>query len=753
MTAFSEYGRAGWKLCDIARGHKSPLYDDWQKQGQDIESKAGIEALDGLDGAGLLHAFSGTCALDIDQLDVARPWLAERGVDVDALLNDPLAVQITSGRANRAKLIYRMKRPMRTFKPKASGIELRCATADGVRSMQDVLPPTIHPETNKPYRWKFNDPLIDDWSALPPIPANLLHLWRELTANDPTISSPTQRATPLDTPVEKIRRAIYLWIETKKKNVADYEDWIEVGQRLNDKTGGAEEGLDLWDEWSASDKSMRDDGTPRYKGRDNLLVHWLSFGKSGGHQRTMDAAINMLPAEAEEFPIIEQAAETAQPDTATQTEDKKAAKLKRKEAIAALEKQLIYVVNAERYFDTVRHRIIQSDAGIKHLFTSMMPRKAGGERMNPVTVLMNSATKKVVTAVAFHPGEGVVFREGDEEYANRYRNRLPAPLEPTKAEATRIEWLFNRIDDDSYRSWLMQLYAHVVQHPGTKIRSAPLIWSETEGNGKTTLMKMIPALLVEPRYSKEVTYDALMGQFNDYMLEGWHINLTEFRAGTRNERSTIKQKIKWMIAETEINVRAMYNPGSTLPNRCFVTASSNEEDAAMLDNEDRRWGVHELHATQMSEAETEYIYDQFLLTPRAAAVLRWYFLHYPITDFSPHAKAPMTEAKKEMVDASMPPDKEALVHAFEQQNAPLDRDIVITSEVMTWVHKHTPMRPSANRIGKLLTKKPFNGKAIEFRNGPRKYRGVIIRNVKKWDGGIGKEIMDHITGNDEDLTQ
>jgi hypothetical protein len=740
---FREYVDHGWAICAIPRGKKGPDYDGWPTK------PIPADAAEGLDGAGLLHALSGTCCLDIDQLDTARAWLAERGVDVDALLKAPDAVRISSGTPNRGKLLYRMKRPMRTFKPKASGIELRCASATGT-SMQDVLPGSVHPSGRK-YEWLFNDPLLDDWSSLPPIPTNLLQLWRELTANDPSIQSPQLRATPLDTPVEKVRKAIYLWIETQKKNVADYDDWIEVGQRLNDQTGGAEEGLDLWDEWSATDKSLRDDGTPRYKGRDNLLVHWTSFGKSGGAQRTMAAALNMLPAEADEFPIIEPTTEQP-PDTATQAEDKKKEKLKRKEAVAALEKRLVFVEDAERYFDTQRHRIVLSENGVKHLFTSMMPRRSSGERMNPIAVLMDSATKTVVKAVAFHPGQGVIFKDGDEHYANRYWNRQPTPLEPTKAEVDRIEWLFNRIDDEAYRSWLMQFYAHVVQHPGTKIRSAPLIWSETEGNGKTTLMKAVPALLVESRYSKEVTYDALMGQFNDYMLEGWHINLTEFRAGTRNERSTIKQKIKWMIAETEINVRAMYTPGITLPNRCFVTASSNEEDAAQVDNEDRRWAIHELHAPSMTEAQTEYIYDQFLLTPRAAAVLRWYFQHYPITDFSPHAKAPMTRAKKEMIEASMPADKEWLVYSWEQQSDPLDRDVVITNEVMSYLHKHTHTKPSANRIGKLLTKKPFNGNAIQFRVEARNYRAVVLRNFQKWSSAQGKDILDHIRGNDQDLT-
>lgn len=748
MGLFTEYAEHGWKLCGISRGQKAPTYDDWQVAGKDIAAREGVEAVEGLEGAGLLHAFSGTCALDIDNMKLARPWLAERGVDVDALLEAEDAIQITSGRPGRAKLLYRLRKPMRTFKPKESGVELRCATANGL-SVQDVLPPTIHPDTNKPYAWKFNDPLIDDWRNLPPLPSVLLTLWRSLQAEVPTNDQQRARIKDREGPsVEKIKAANDIFIRTTGKDVTNYDDWLEIGMRLNDQTGGAQEGFDIWNEWSATDESLRRNGQPRYAGRDNLMMHWLSFGKTGGAQRTMEPAFNMLPATAEDFPI-EPAPDTQPPKEEAPSESTRA---KRKAAVQALEKQLVYVINAERYFDTTRHRVINSDAGIRHLFTSQMPRGKSGDRLDPVKVLMNSATKTIVDSVAFHPGEGVLFKDGEDKYANRYRNRLPAPLEPTAEELERIEWIFNRIDDEAYRSWIMQLYAHVVQFPGVKIRSAPLIWSEIEGNGKTTIVKQVPALLVEPRYSKEVTYDALNGQFNDYMLEGWHINLTEFTSGSRGERTAIGQKIKWMIADTEINVRGMYSPGVTLPNRSVVTSSSNESTAAQISNEDRRWGVHELKAARMTDAEVEYIYDEFLLLPRAAAVLRHYFLNYPITDFVASAKAIETEAKREMVDASMPADKELLVHAFEQYAEPLERDVVITSELAAYMRRHCTVKSSANRLGGLLTKKPFNGRAIEFRAGPKKYRGVIIRNVDTWFGRPGKEIMAHIVGDDEDLT-
>ena len=128
---FEDYAKHGWKLCAIDQGKKAPTYKGWNI------TPIPSDAVGALHGVGLLHALSQTCALDIDNMNAARPWLAERGIDVDALLEADEAVQITSGRPGRAKLLYRMKRPLRTFKPPGSGLELRCATGEG-HSVQDV---------------------------------------------------------------------------------------------------------------------------------------------------------------------------------------------------------------------------------------------------------------------------------------------------------------------------------------------------------------------------------------------------------------------------------------------------------------------------------------------------------------------------------------------------------------------------------------------------------------------------------------
>lgn len=710
---------AGWSLCAIEHGGKAPKYKGWNTAPMPGES---IEALE--QGAGLLHALSGTAALDIDSLDAARTWWAQRGVDLDALRSDPAAVHISSGRPGRDKLLYKLAKPMRTVKPKGCGFELRCATAGG-ESVQDVLPPSIHYITKKPYEW------VGDWRNLPNIPADVYRVWKELVASEPVHEVVNE--APVAAPTDLVRKAVEGFITSRKLDMDVYDNWIELGLRIHKQTQGAASGLMLWNEFSKR-------GKEKYKGLDDLKTHWLSFDAKG--TLGLETAIREVPATAEEFPVEAEDAEstTAEADKISQRDRLQAAK-------DMLEKRLVYIADSERYFDTLRHRVFATDSAIEHTFTHQMPKRRGVP-ISPVKLLKESGTKQVVDRLGFHPGVGTIFKEFGDTYANKYRPRIPEPLAPTAEELEKIDWLFGRIDDVPYREWLLRFYGHVVQRPGVKIKSAPLIWSDTQGNGKTTLVRMIPALLVGQQYSREVNSGVLNSDFNDFLLDAWHVNLTEFRAGSRNERDAVSKKVESWIADDVVSIHPKGSQAYTIPNHFFVTASSNAEDAALIGNQDRKWAIHEMHAAQFTEREQRWIYNEFLLTNRSAGVLRSYFLNVDLEGFAPSARAPETAARAEMVKANVSSDMELLTELYEQRSGPFAKDVVITQEVREYIHKHCTARPSGDRVGKLLTRAPFNGKAIHFRYSGGTYRGVVLYNHVQWAGANGTTIMAHVQGDD-----
>lgn len=253
MSEFVDYVKHGWKLCKIEPGTKGPRYHGWNKEDNAIKTPAAAEKLPG---AGLCHSYSGTCAIDVDRYDEAERFLRDNGIDLGALFASPDAVQISSGRKNRGKLIYRLDVPLPTLQPANGAIEFRSQARTG-NTVQDVLPPTIHPDTGNPYKW------VGDWKQLPTLPEPLKALWLLLLAGE--AHTPLVKATSAE-------HAELRDLLSRKDPNCGYEEWIKIGMALHHETGGSDDGLSLWDEWSApSDK---------YPGIETVRSHWNSFGRS-----------------------------------------------------------------------------------------------------------------------------------------------------------------------------------------------------------------------------------------------------------------------------------------------------------------------------------------------------------------------------------------------------------------------------------------------------------------------------------------
>ncbi len=82
-------------------------------------------------------------------------------------------------------------------------------------------------------------------------------------------------ASPEDFNAEKLRRALACISPPCKPG---YGDWIEVGQALHHASGGSDDGLALWDEWSAG--KLTPQQPDNYEGEGDCAKHWGSFGKN-----------------------------------------------------------------------------------------------------------------------------------------------------------------------------------------------------------------------------------------------------------------------------------------------------------------------------------------------------------------------------------------------------------------------------------------------------------------------------------------
>lgn len=264
---FSEYVEHGWRLVPLTPGAKRVQQRGWNQEAMCVTS---VEELDGVRHAGLAHAYSGTCALDIDDIKEARKLLAEYGIDLAALYRASDAVRIRSGKKNRAKLLYALETPLASTKfvalvdgKKKNIIDFRCGTAAGL-TVQDALPPSRHPETNKPYTWQYADPDVGHWSRLPKLPDAIRELWESRLRE----KAEPDKVAANDFDDEELQSLLRYWDPD-----TDYETWVHVGMAIHSATEGSEAGLAIWDEWSSTGE--------KYRGLDDLVPHWQSFRGSG----------------------------------------------------------------------------------------------------------------------------------------------------------------------------------------------------------------------------------------------------------------------------------------------------------------------------------------------------------------------------------------------------------------------------------------------------------------------------------------
>lgn len=180
----------GFSLCLIRPASKAPALFAWNAPERALDTvekaHAALKASPG-HGTGLLHGASHTASNDVDHVAWTRLVFTEFGLDYEGLFGSFPRIRSRDG---KDKIIFRMPEDfagpskIKLNWPDDSGecdargnpklvtvFELR----GGVN--QDVLPPSIHPDTQQPYTW-----IKAPWeftAGIPQCPPELLAIWRE----------------------------------------------------------------------------------------------------------------------------------------------------------------------------------------------------------------------------------------------------------------------------------------------------------------------------------------------------------------------------------------------------------------------------------------------------------------------------------------------------------------------------------------------------------------------------------------------
>lgn len=176
----------GFGLVSVPLGEKGPIHKGWNRPENVLTDSRDAYKLKHSN-VGLCHAVGRkrTSSMDFDDTRFSDGWLKARGVDLRDLLNAKDAVIISSGRPNSLKAIYTLpswmglpvSRKVYTQDGRC-GLEMRCATADGL-TVQDIIPPSRHPLGTIYQYIGRGDPLNP-----PPLPDELCAIWDDLNQSE-----------------------------------------------------------------------------------------------------------------------------------------------------------------------------------------------------------------------------------------------------------------------------------------------------------------------------------------------------------------------------------------------------------------------------------------------------------------------------------------------------------------------------------------------------------------------------------------
>lgn len=329
------------------------------------------------------------------------------------------------------------------------------------------------------------------------------------------------------------------------------------------------------------------------------------------------------------------------------------------------------------------------------------------------------------------------FVERGRRYVNTYSPTYPELDEEKAEEAGAIfnSHLCNLVAEPEYRRTLVDFMAFMVQHPGVKIRWAPLIQG-VEGCGKTYLAEVMQFVLGE-EHVKIINGAAIKSGFNEWSFGHQLIALEEVRVSGTN-RYEIMDALKPLITNNTISINEKFRSQRNVENISNYMIFSNHHNALALTPGDRRYFVVKSPLQTKAQVQAlgnEYFVKLFSFKNNPGA-MRAFLMNWNIsTDFRPDGHAPVTKYVEELVADSASDLTAAIRRIILEADEPLVQyDIVSATMLMAALHLEDGLgRVSVQQVAHVLQEEGFQSAGrVMFGNDRHSLwarRGVPVGSV------------------------
>ena len=295
-----------------------------------------------------------------------------------------------------------------------------------------------------------------------------------------------------------------------------------------------------------------------------------------------------------------------------------------------------------------------------------------------------------------------------------------------------LDYMFGDYVED--KRWFLQWLAYPLQHPGTKMFTAAVLYSVEHGTGKSFLGQIIGKIY--GRNFAEIRSTDLHKNFNEWAENKQFILGDEITSSDKRKES---DELKRLITESELRVNKKYVEEYVIRDCINYLFTTNHPDAFFLEDKDRRFFIHEITQPPMPNSFYAELHEATHNGELSSAVHHYLLHEVDTSDFNPRAKARDTLSKSMMFEQSLG-DLASWVRALlrdpdsKLRNHP-GRDLFTVKELLMLYDPSGMTRATCNGMSREIARTGLRallrGARVETPTGTD--RIYAVRNNHRWE--------------------
>lgn len=377
-------------------------------------------------------------------------------------------------------------------------------------------------------------------------------------------------------------------------------------------------------------------------------------------------------------------------------------------------------------------RIVEIDTGTQMTraaftdvnYAHVMCENADGELRNFPKMWIADSRRTEVERLVYSPGQPKLTPQILNLWTGMGTERRNGPVDKW------LDLLEHGVPDLELRHWLIKWFAYPLQNLGGKLNTYLLFYGP-QGVGKNALLA--PFLTMYGVNASVLSRERLVSDFNEGYAAKQFVNLDELHGGNSAEATLIANKLKMLTTGATLTVNGKGKATYDVDNHVNLVITSNYSDCIKLDEGDRRAAVIQFGTREHIIKDHAY-WDAYFAWAGAdgPAHLMDYLMAVDLTGFDPHGRAPTTEWKEQVTDATRGPmekfvrdlwdDPTSALPVLMRSAKVLSADQLAIAYMPEETHKITP--GLKNALGQRMTDAGF--KRPELKVDGRKMRLWLI---------------------------